>query len=322
MQFVNKRNARVWSMLGMRRAVGNLIPDLVELNSDFMFVTADVARYFGIEKYYDGYADNIMDLGIAEQNLVGFSAGMAREGLNVFAATYASFITSRTLDQIRVNMAYMNLGVKLIGVGGGLAEGDLSATHMGLEDLGVMRMLPNIAVVCPADAAEAVKVMQYMANYNGSAYIRLTAKENVPMVYTNEYDFVLGKVNILKDGNDVAILATGSIVAECLKAAKLLDEKGISSSVVDVHTIKPLDIDYIKSILTYKLIVTVEEHMKSGGLGGAVAEVISQFSYSPRLIRIGIDDYYPNATEYSILLQKCGLNCEAIAERISQEYND
>lgn len=322
MQLINKRNARVWSMLGMRRAVGNLIPDMVELNHNFMFVTADVARYFGIEKYYESYAEHIMDLGIAEQNLVGFSAGMAKEGLNVFAATYASFITARTLDQVRVNLAYMNLGVKLIGVGGGLAEGDLSATHMGLEDLGVMRMLPNITVVCPADAAEAVKVMQYMANYDGPAYIRLTAKENAPMIYTDEYDFILGKINIIKPGNDIAILATGTVVSECLKVASLLDEKGISTLVADVHTIKPLDVDFISSILNYKLIITVEEHMVTGGLGSAVAEVASQFSNSSRLIRIGIDDYYPNASEYGILLQKCGLNCEAIFERICKEYND
>lgn len=320
MQQINKRNSRVWSMLGMRRTVGNLIPDLVKTNPNFMFVTADVARYFGIEKYYESYPDNIMDLGIAEQNLVGFSAGMASEGINVFAATYASFVTARTLDQIRVSLSYMNLGVKLIGVGGGLAEGDLSATHMGLEDIGLMRMLPNMTVVCPADATEAVKVMEFMAEFDGPAYIRLTGKENIPMIYTDECEFVLGKANVLKEGNDVAIIGSGTIIAECIKAASILQEKGISCSVADMHTIKPLDVEYLKSILNVKLIVTVEEHMISGGLGGAVAEELSQCDSAPRLIRIGVDDYYPNATEYDILLRKCGIKSDNISERIFQEY--
>ena len=159
MQEINKRNARIWSMLGMRRVVGVMLKSLAGLDDKFIFATADVARYFGTDDFQNAFPDRFIDVGIAEQNLVGVSAGMQKEGMHVFAATYATFITARVLDQIRVNLGYMKLGVKLIGVGGGLAEGDLSVTHMGLEDISNIRTIPGIAIISPADCVELVKAL-------------------------------------------------------------------------------------------------------------------------------------------------------------------
>lgn len=318
MKEITRRNARVWSMLGMRRTIGNILEDMVELNSRFVFITADVARYFGTEKFEQEYPAHILDVGIAEQNLVGFASGMAKEGEKVFAATYATFITARTLDQIRVSLSYMKLDVKLIGVGGGLAEGDLSATHMGLEDFAVMRSLPNMTVICPADATEAVKVMYSLADFSGPVYVRLSGKENLPMVYTEDFHYSIGKANILRQGQDVAIIAVGTMVAVALETNELLKEKGINCTVIDMHTIKPLDKDAIGGVLEHKLIVTLEEHMRIGGLGSAVAEYISELKNKPQQLIIGVDDFYPDASEYNILLDECGLTANQICQKIEK----
>lgn len=318
MKEITRRTARVWSMLGMRRTVGNILEDMVELNPQFVFITADVARYFGTEKFEQEYPEHILDMGIAEQNLVGVASGMAKEGEKVFAATYATFITARALDQIRVSLGYMKLDVKLIGVGGGLAEGDLSATHMGLEDFAVMRSLPNMTVICPADAAEAVKVMYSLANFDGPVYVRLSGKENLPMVYTEDFHYSIGKANVLRQGQDVAIIAVGTMVAVALETNKLLKEKGIDCTVIDMHTIKPLDEEAIDNVLKHKLIVTLEEHMKIGGLGSAVAEYISELKNKPQQLIIGVNDFYPDASEYSLLLDDCGLTAEQICQKIGE----
>ena len=156
---INKKNARIWSMLGMRRVLGFMLNELIKKDGRFMFVTADVARYFGTEEFQSDYPQHYVDVGIAEQNLVTVAAGLQKEGANALAATYATFITARALDQVRVSLGYMQIPVLLIGVGAGLAEGDLSATHMGLEDVALLRSVPNIRIVEPADCVELVKTL-------------------------------------------------------------------------------------------------------------------------------------------------------------------
>lgn len=316
MQEFTKKNARVWAMLGMRRVIGHILSDMAEMDERFLFMTADVARYFGTEKFQQEYPDRILDVGIAEQNLVGLAAGLAKEGEHVFAATYATFVTARALDQVRVSMGYMKLGVKLIGVGGGLAEGDLSATHMGLEDIADIRAIPGIAVICPADATEAVKAMYALSRYDGPAYLRLSGKEGIPIVYTQDYDFVIGKANVLKKGEEIALIATGTMVAVALNAAKELEKNGHSCTVVDMHTIKPLDTEAIDAVMGHRLVVTVEEHMTTGGLGSAVAEYLVSGAKRPVQLRLGVEDAYPDASEYEILLRRCGLTTEGVLDRI------
>ncbi len=320
MQEITKRNARIWSMLGMRRVVGMMLNELAERDEKFTFATADVARYFGTTEFQQDYPERMVDVGIAEQNLIGVAAGMQKEGLNVFAATYATFITARVLDQIRVSLGYMELGVKLIGVGGGLAEGDLSATHMGLEDVADIRTIPNIAVICPADGAELVKALYALMDYEGPAYLRLTGRTNIPVIYTEDYKFEIGKSVCIKDGTDIALIANGTLVGTALKVAKHLEEKGISCKVIDMHTIKPIDTQILDGIAEYKMVVSMEEHMAAGGLGGAIAEYYSDKMIRPVHQIIAIDDYYPNACEYEQLLEKCGLTEQKIMERISKKY--
>lgn len=322
MQEITRKNARIWSMLGMRRVVGMMLSELAETDENFTFATADVARYFGVSDFQEKFPDRMVDVGIAEQNLIGVSAGMQKEGLHVFAATYATFITARVLDQIRVSMGYMKLGVKLIGVGGGLAEGDLSATHMGLEDIADMRAIPNITVVSPADGAELVKALYALADYDGPAYLRLSGRTNIPIVYTQDYDFQIGKAVCLKEGTDIVLIATGTMVGTAQKVAKKLEEQGISCKVIDMHTIKPLDTEMLDSLVEYKLIVSMEEHMVSGGMGSAIAEYYAGKVCHPVHQLIAIEDFYPNAGEYERLLERCGLTDTEIAEKVTIKYQE
>lgn len=318
MQIINKKNARVWSMLGMRRTIGMVINDMPDLDEKFVFMTADVARYFGTEKFQENYPDRIIDMGIAEQNMVGVAAGMVKEGSHVFAATYATFITARVLDQIRVSLGYMRLGVKLIGVGGGLAEGDLSATHMGLEDIADIRAIPNITIISPADGAETVKAMYALASYDNPVYLRLSGRTNIPIVYKEEFDFQIGKGNVLRTGNEIALVATGTMVATALEVASELEKKNISCTVVDLHTIKPLDEELLDQLKDHKYLVSMEEHMIAGGMGSAIAEYYSSKKIRPIQLMIGVDNEYPQAGEYDLLLEKCGLTTEKVLDKIDK----
>lgn len=317
MEDFTKRNARVWSMLGMRRVIGQVLNDMPKLDDNFIFMTADVARYFGTEKFQEAYPERYIDVGIAEQNLIGVASGMAKEGFNVFAATYATFITARVLDQVRVNLGYMNLGVKLIGVGGGLAEGDLSPTHMGLEDIANLRSIPNMTIIAPADGMEAVKAMYALAKYEGPAYLRLTGRTNTPIIYKEDYPYEIGKSNILRQGDKIALIAYGTIVDTALKVADNIEEKtGEKCTVIDMHTIKPLDESTLDELLDYRYIVTLEEHMKIGGLGSAIAEYYADKLNKPLQLMLGIDDSYPKASEYELLLEDCALSVEKVNEKV------
>ena len=320
MQEINKRNARIWSMLGMRRVVGMLLGELAESDPAMMFATADVARYFGTEEFQKNYPDHYIDAGIAEQNLIGVAAGMQKEGLHVFAATYATFITARTLDQIRVNLGYGKIAVKLIGVGGGLAEDDLSATNMGLEDIADIRAIPNITILSPADATELVKMMYALIDYDKPVYLRLSGKTNIPVIYKEDYAFEIGKAICLAKGEDIAIIATGVILGTAKKITQELEKNGISVTLIDMHTIKPLDTDILDEICTHKLVVTMEEHMKAGGLGSAIAEYYAEKEQHPLMQIFAVEDAYPNATEYEYLLEDCGLDADTMLKKISEKY--
>lgn len=319
---ITRKSARIWSMLGMRRVVGMMLCELARADEEFIFATADVARYFGVSEFQKNYPQRMIDVGIAEQNLIGVAAGMEKEGFHVFAATYATFITARVLDQIRVNLGYMKLGVKLIGVGGGLAEGDLSATHMGLEDIADIRVIPNIAIIVPADGAETVKAMVALLNYKGPAYMRLSGKTNIPMIYIDDYDFEIGKSVCLREGKDLALIAIGTMVGTALDVAKELEKENIFCRVVNMHTVKPLDAKELDRLAEYRLIVSMEEHMVSGGIGSGIAEYYADKEKRPVHLILGIKDFYPDANEYERLVKCCGLTKEKIVRIVKEKYKE
>lgn len=312
------REIRTWSMLGSCGAFGIAAMELPEIDSKSVVLTSDLCTYSSLDRFRVKYPDKFFNFGIAEQNMIGVAGGFAKEGFIPFATTYASFAASRCLDQVRVNMGYMKLGIKLVGLTSGLSVGILGATHMSIEDLAVMRSIPNITVLSPADCTETVKCVLAAAKTEGPVYLRLSGPMNNPVVYKEDYSFEIGKSITLREGDDVVIFATGTMVYNSLKAAERLAEMGISCRVIDMHTIKPLDVEAVKEAYDSKLIVTVEEHSIIGGLGGAVAEVLAEMDEHPKLLRIGINDEFKHAGTYEYMIEEYGLSVANITENIER----
>jgi transketolase len=321
MKITGKENKQ-WSRLGSRATYGQAILMLAEKLENLMVLSADLGNSSGLDRFKATYPEKFLNIGIAEQNMIGVAAGLAKEGSIVFASSFAPFISMRASEQIRMNMGYMNLNVKAVAIGSGVSMAFLGNSHFGLEDAAIMRSIPNITVVSPADCAEIVKTVFAAADYPHPMYIRLTGAVGFPPVYKEDYEFVIGKAVELKKGDDLTIIATGSMVYESLEAAKLLEEKGISATVINMHTIKPLDTEILdKAISLGKPIFTVEEHSITGGLGGAVAEYISGIPNTPVLKRLGLPDEFVKTGEYRYLLEKYGLVADKLAENISKSLN-
>jgi transketolase len=310
-------NARQWSRLGSRGVFGQAILALAESTPDLMVLSADLGNSSGLDRFKKAYPSQFLNVGIAEQNLIGVAAGLAKEGLNVFATSFAPFLSMRASEQIRMNMGYMNLPVKAVAIGSGVSMAYLGNSHYGIEDAAVMRAIPNMTVVSPADCMEIVKCVFAAAKFDGPLYIRLTGAPNNPMVYQEDYEFEIGKAITLREGTDITIVANGTMVYESLEAAKLLEAQGVSATVVNMHTIKPLDTAVLdKAIKSSKLIVTVEEHSVIGGLGSAVAEYKAGFRNAPAQVIIGLPDLFGKTAEYRYLLDKYGLVAAQIAQKI------
>jgi transketolase len=315
----NPMNVRIWSMLGSCGAFGQAVLELPEIDDRVVVLTSDLCVFSSLERFKGKYPDRLYNVGIAEQNMVGVAAGFAREGFIPFATTYAAFASMRCADQVKVNMGYMGLPIKLVGLTAGFAVGALGATHMSLEDVSVMRAMPNVTVLSPADCTAAVKAVVAAATCPGPVYLRLSGPMPNPIVYRGDCPFEVGKANVLRDGADVTVIATGSMVYQALKAAELLEGDGVSTEVIDMHTIQPLDEEAISRAFGRKLIVTVEEHSVVGGLGSAVAEQLARQPRHPRLVTVGHEGRYPLAGAYADLIRQDGLDAEGIRRRVVEQ---
>ena len=314
---ITRISARTCSMLGQRGSIfGQAVLEAAQEDKKFILLTADLATLSGMTKYIDKYPNQFYNIGIAEQNMIGISAGLAAEGFHPCATTYATFITMRSCEQIRHFCGYMKEKIIVVGSGAGLSQGFAGNTHYTIEDLAVMRSIPNITIMSPADGASAVKQFELARKAEGAVYMRLTGNLNCPMVYKEETDFEIGKAKLLNEGSDVVIYAVGTMVSAALKAAALLEEKGISATVYDMFTVKPIDREAVNACKSYKLAVTIEEHNKMGGLGAAVAEVMTEQIGMPKLLRCGIHDSFDLACDYDGLLAQNRLTPELIAEDI------
>jgi transketolase len=314
---ITASNARQWSRLGSRAVFGQAILALAEKKQNLMVLSADLGNSSGLDRFKNAYPDKFINVGIAEQNMIGVAAGLAKEDFVVFATSFAPFVSMRASEQIRMNLGYMNLNVKAVAIGSGVAMAFLGNSHYGIEDASIMRSIPNLTVVSPADCAEIVNTVFAAAEYQGPMYIRLTGAANNPMVYKENYKFEIGKAITLREGADITIIANGTMVYESLEAAKVLESQGVSVTVVNMHTIKPIDISIIdRAIESSELIVTVEEHSVIGGLGSAIAEYKTTRRNAPRQLIIGLPDEFGKAGDYRYLLQKYGLTGEQIAQKI------
>ena len=314
---ITPSNARQWSRLGSRGVFGQAILSLGADHPDLMVMSADLGNSSGLDRFKASFPDQFLNIGIAEQNLVGVAGGLAKEGYNVFVTSFAPFISMRAAEQVRMNLGYMALNVKAVAIGSGLAMAFLGNSHYGIEDAAVMRAIPNLTVVCPADCAEIVKTVQAAARFQGPMYIRLTGAVNNPVVYSEDYEFTIGKALWLREGSDVTLVAHGTMVYESLEAAKLLEAEGVSAAVLNMHTLKPLDTDALdKALAGSRALVTVEEHSLIGGLGAAVAQYKAPLRHSPPQLSLGLPDEFVAAADYRFMLERHGLVAASIAARV------
>jgi len=302
----------------MRTAYGEALVELGSSHPEVVVLGADTTESIKSGMFGARFPDRFFNLGIAEQNLVGVAAGLALAGKTVYAGTYAIFIPGKCVDQIRNIIAYADLNVKLVCSHGGISVGPDGGSHQQLEDIAIMRAIPRVRVIVPADSVSAKSIVKSIADIQGPFYVRLTRGivkgSTSPIVYEEGFDYKLGKLNVLREGSDVAIFACGMMVPEAMLAAESLREKGVSASVVDAHTIKPLDEELVARLARKcGSIVTVEEHNIYGGLGGAVAEAVTKH-HPVRVERVGVNDRFGESGEAPELFKKYGLTPEKIEE--------
>lgn len=319
---MEKLDLKSYEGLGQAGALFSMfLPDIIEQYPNLRVLTADMSYIAKLERFKALYPEQFINVGIAEQNLLGVCAGLSSEGFKCVALAQATFISMRCFEQVRQYMSYMGYPIILIGLAGGFQLQFMGNTHYALEDLALMRSVPGIVVMSPADSGEAVKCFQAALAMDKPVYIRFTG-DTTKMVYEDDYDFDYKKAITLKDGNDITIFATGSMVQPALTAAGAVEkELKTKVKVVDIHTLSPIDEMALNDSLKSKLVVTVEEHHIEGGLGTAVAEYLSSKSKTPQLLKLGIGMRYSEVGDYDYLLKQHRLKPEMIAEDIITKYN-
>lgn len=288
---------------------------LAELASDDRIVVmdADLAGSTKTSEFQKACPERFVEVGIAEQNMIGIASGLAASGKIVYASTFGVFATGRCWEQIRLAVAYPRLNVRICATHCGITVGEDGASHQALEDIAIMRSLPNMAVLCPADAYEAYQATKALVDYDGPAYMRMGRAE-FPIITKEDEPFVIGKAKILREGKDVTLFGCGQMTALCIEAADALESSGISAEVVNISTIKPLDVQtVVDSISRTGCCVTAEEHSVIGGLGSAIAEALIENRPVP-MERVGTDDTFGESGKPDELMKKYGLTSDHIAD--------
>ncbi|MGC8879376.1 MAG: transketolase family protein [Anaerolineae bacterium] len=290
-----------------RVAAAQAVIKAAQDNPNIWVLTADVASSVGLAPFGQMYPERFLNVGIAEQSLMGIAAGLATCGKIPFAATYAFLASMRACEQVRTDIAYPCLNVKIFATHAGVALGQGGTTHHATEDMAIMRSFANMTILVPADVLETRKAVEAAIAHQGPVYLRL-GRNPSPIVYTGDLDFRLGKANLVRAGSDVTLIGCGRMVAECWVAAELLAAQGASARVLDMHTVKPIDVEAVEDAGAHtRLIVTVEDHNIIGGLGSAVAEVLAEAGLPTRLVRLGFRDTYAGIGPEPGLLEKHGL---------------
>lgn len=302
----------------IRDTYGEILVELGKIDPDMVVLDADLSESTRTHKFHVAYPDRFFNAGIAEQNMIGIAAGFAYTGRTVYASSFAIFLSGRAWEIIRQQIAYNKLNVKLVASHGGVSVGQDGASHQMNEDISLMRSLPNMNVLVPADSVEMEKMLKKVHFIKEPFYIRM-GREKFPVILPPEYEFEPGKGVVLKDGDDVSVIACGVMVSEALKAAYELEEEGISVEVINMSSIKPIDKNLIvKTANKTKAIVTSEEHSVIGGLGSAVAEVLTEEGCNALLHRHGVEDRFAFSGPAWEVMQELGLTSEGIKIKIKE----
>ncbi len=304
----------MWEMAKQRDAYGLTLVELGRERDNIVAIGADLCGSCKIKQFGGEFPERFFNAGIAEQNMMGIAAGLAMSGKTVFASTFAVFATGRAYDQIRQSIAYPRANVKIVSTHAGITVGGDGASHQMLEDIALMRVLPNMKVIAPADYNETIKATRAIADYTGPVYLRL-GRSSIPIITKEDDEFRMGKASLLKDGDDVTLIGTGIMVSRCLKAAKILEKKhGIDARVINMSTIKPLDEDIIvESARKTGGVVTAEEHVVSQGMGSGISQVLSE-NYHVPMKRVGVANTFGESGGSEELMDKYGLTADHIVE--------
>ena len=300
-----------------RDAYGDALVALGKKRDDVVVLDADLSGSTKTAKFAKVFPDRFFNIGIAEQDMIGTAAGLAVGGKLPFASTFAVFATGRAWEQVRQSVCYPNLNVKIVASHAGITVGEDGGSHQSVEDIAVMRVLPNMTVIVPADGPETLQAIEAVAAHKGPCYVRV-GRNKVPTLFGEDYRFTIGKAHVFNTGRDAAIIATGIMVAEAIKARDQLKTDGIDAGVINMSTIKPIDVDAVVSAAKHSgAIVTAEEHSIIGGLGGAVAEVLSE-SFPVPMARIGVKDTFGTSGDQEGLLRHYGMSADDIAAAVKQ----
>ncbi len=310
-------DAKQWSRMGPRAMFGQFMMNIAKKNKKLMVLSADLGRSSGLARFKIEFPDQYLSVGISEQNLIGVAAGLADEGFKVFATSFAPFLSMRASEQIRMNLGYMKHNVNLVALGSGLSMGFLGNSHFGLEDIAIMRTIPNLNVTCPADCPELGKVLHdYAFNDRGPSYIRLTGVPGSKSLYEKNYEYSFGKNVKINSGKDILILSYGSVLGEIKDSIKILKKFKINPEVINVLSLKPIDKSIDIKIKKYKKIVVIEEHTLIGGLNSIITEKISKNMITRNVLSISLSDKFGPTGNYNYLLKYHGLNSEEISRKI------
>lgn len=304
----------------IRSAFGKTLEELGKTNPNIVVMDADLACSTQTQIFAKTFPERFFNCGIAEQDMIATAAGMASAGKIPFVASFAMFVTGRTYDQIRNSVCYPEFNVKIVGTHGGVTVGEDGASHQALEDVSLMRGIPNMSVIVPADCRECEQVIKYAAENYGPMYIRIP-RTNVCDIFDEDYEFDFGKAKLVEDGEDATIVTNGETLAEVIEAAEILEKDGYSVQVLHAPVVKPLDdVTILENVKKTKFVITVENHSIVGGLGSAVCELLAEYNPLP-VKRLGIKDTFGQSGKWDFLLDYYGLTADKLAKSIKKEID-
>ncbi|MEE3392748.1 MAG: transketolase C-terminal domain-containing protein [Lachnospiraceae bacterium] len=306
--------------MGARGCIGQAVYDYSTAGKDFYAVSADLGHASGFDRIISEFPEKFVNTGIAEQNLVGVASGLSADGTPVVATSWAMFTSARVADQIRNFMGFMQSNVKLVGMGSGLSESRFTYSHANPPDIAILSAIPGIRIVSPCDGIEIYDCMLEAMNSDKPYYIRLTGGSRLPVIHKEGYKYDIDHAESLMDGSDVAIVSHGVIINEALKAARSLNEQGISTAVINMHSIKPLDYEMLDRLFEMKIVVTLEEHLINGGMGSLIAQYYAEKGNGPKFKMMGINDNYPSPASYEYSVKENGLNAPSIVNQILELF--
>lgn len=304
--------------ISSRDVYGDTLVELGRQRDDVVVLTADLAHSNKTLKFCKAFPERFFNVGIAEQNMMDIAAGLALEGKMPYVSTMSAFASMRSCEQVRTSICYPNLNVRIVATHGGLTAG-LGATHYGQEDLAIVRSMPNMTVIAPGDPKQVDKILHATLDHKGPIYIRI-GRGSEPVLYQEDYDYVIGKGIVIGEGSDITLIACGSAITSAIGAAKLLEHNGgISVGVIDMNTIKPLDTEVVlKAAKKSGVIMTVEDHTIIGGLGSAVAETLAEAGIGTKFKRLGIPDVFAGTGSPDELHEKLGYSASRIEGAVKE----